>query len=250
LDGRSKVINNQQVALVSGSTKGIGKAIARQLVLDGYIVVQNSRSKVTPDEVIGDYHLRADVTIENQSRVLIEKVLEKYGKLNLLVCNVGSGKVLSNEISNSDGWNHFLSVNLLSTTSLVNAALESLKETKGNVVAISSICAGDPTIDAPIGYSTAKAGLEMFIKAMAVRNGKFGVRFNVISPGNVLFEGSVWEQKLKVDNLVIQSYLDRQVPLGKFIEPQDIACAVSFLAGPSGRNITGVILPVDGGQSL
>ena len=88
------------------------------------------------------------------------------------------------------------------------------------------------------------------MKTMAVRNGKMGVRFNVVSPGNVIFGGSVWEQKLNSNRLKVNSYLEQQVPLGKFIEPQDIATAVSFLAGPSGRNITGVVLPVDGGQSI
>jgi len=242
--------NDQPVALVSGSTNGIGKAIAHQLVLDGYAVLQNSRSKVNPDEIIGEAHLRADVTIEKECEELIEKVVQKYGKLNLLVCNVGSGKTHGNEVSVTDTWSHFLNINLNSTTYLVNSALESLKESKGNVVAISSICGIDPTIEAPVGYTTAKAALEMFMKTMASRNGKLGVRFNVVSPGNVLFEGSVWEQKMISNSSEINSYLEQKVPLGNFIEPQDIARAVSFLAGPSGRNITGVVLPVDGGQSI
>jgi 3-oxoacyl-[acyl-carrier protein] reductase len=240
----------RQVALVSGSTKGIGKAIAEQLVLDGYIVVQNSRSSAQDGELVGQTHIRADVTNPSDCSELIEKIVEKYGQLNILVCNVGSGKSLSTSVGPKESWDHFLNINLNSTTYLVNSALKALITTKGNVVAISSICGEDPTIEAPVGYTTAKAGLEMFMKTMAARNGKLGVRFNVVSPGNVLFEGSVWEQKLKSHSVEINSYLEQQVPLGKFIEPQDIAKAVSFLTGPSGRNITGVVLPVDGGQSI
>jgi 3-oxoacyl-[acyl-carrier protein] reductase len=244
------MINNHKVALVSGSTKGIGKAIAQQLALDGYTVVQNSRTVVSSEEIIGNDHFIADVTIENECKELVEKVVQKYGNLNLLVCNVGSGVALSKEVSISAMWSHFLSLNLNSTTYLVNSALASLKETRGNVVAISSICGEDPTINAPIGYATAKAGLEMFMKTMAARSGKEGVRFNVVSPGNVLFEGSVWDQKIKSNALEVSSYLEQHVPLGMLIDPQDIAGAVSFLAGPGGRNITGAVLPVDGGQSL
>jgi 3-oxoacyl-[acyl-carrier protein] reductase len=240
----------QQVALVSGSTKGIGKAIAEQLVLDGYIVVQNSRSSLQEGELVGQTHIRADVTNPNECKELIEKIIQTYGQLNLLVCNVGSGKSLGTSVGPEESWDHFLNINLNSTTYLANSALEALITTKGNVVAISSICGEDPTIEAPVGYTTAKAGLEMFMKTMAARNGKLGVRFNVVSPGNVLFEGSVWEQKLNSNRLEVNSYLDQRVPLGKFIEPLDIARAVSFLAGSSGRNITGVILPVDGGQSI
>jgi 3-oxoacyl-[acyl-carrier protein] reductase len=241
---------SRKVALVSGSTRGIGKAIVQQLVLDGYLVIQNSRTSVLESEIVGHAHLKADVTVDNDCKNLIKEIIEKYGRLNLLVCNVGSGKSLGDEVSDSDSWSHFLSMNLNATTNLINYSLASLIETKGNVVAISSICAEDPTIIAPVEYATAKAGLEMFMKTMAARNGKLGVRFNVVSPGNVLFEGSVWEQKLNSNRLEVNSYLDQRVPLGKFIEPLDIARAVSFLAGSSGRNITGVILPVDGGQSI
>ena len=122
--------------------------------------------------------------------------------------------------------------------------------TKGNTVAISSICGEDPTIEAPIGYTTAKAGLEMFMKTMAVRFGKKGLRFNVVSPGNVLFEGSVWDRKLKADKVAVNSYLEQQVPLARFITPQEIADAVSFLASSRAQSITGIVLPIDGGQSL
>ena len=240
----------QQVALVSGSTRGIGKAIAEQLVLDGYIVVQNSRALVQDGELVGQAHIRADVSSPNECEELIEKIIEIYGQLNLLVCNVGSGKSLSSEVGPTELWNHFLDINLRSTTYLVDSALQALIATKGNTIAISSICGGDPTINAPIGYITAKAGLEMFMKTMAVRYGKQGLRFNVVSPGNVLFEGSVWDQKLKADKVALNTYIEQQVPLARLITPQEIAGAVSFLASPLARSITGIVLPVDGGQSL
>jgi len=241
---------SRQVALVSGSTRGIGKAIAEQLVLDGYIVVQNSRSSAQDGEIVGQTHIRADVTNPNECKELIKKIIETHGRLNLLVCNVGSGKSLSSSVSSAESWDYFLSVNLSSTTYLVDSALEALITTKGNTVAISSICGEDPTIEAPIGYTTAKAGLEMFMKTMAVRYGKKGLRFNVVSPGNVLFEGSVWSQKLKADKAGVNSYLEQQVPLAKFITPQEIAGVVSFLASSRAQSITGIVLPVDGGQSL
>jgi 3-oxoacyl-[acyl-carrier protein] reductase len=240
----------QQVALVSGSTRGIGKVIAEKLVLDGYIVVQNSRSSVQVGELVGQTHIRADVTNPNECKELIEKIIETYGQLNLLVCNVGSGKSLSSGVGFAESWDHFLSINLDSTTYLVDSALEALITTKGNTVAISSICGEDPTIEAPIGYTTAKAGLEMFMKTMAVRYGKKGLRFNVVSPGNVFFEGSVWDQKLKADKVAVTSYLEQKVPLARFITPHEIAGAVSFLASSHAQSITGIVLPVDGGQSL
>jgi 3-oxoacyl-[acyl-carrier protein] reductase len=241
---------SRHLALVSGSTKGIGKAIAEQLVLDGFIVIQNSRSSLLQGELIGQTHIQADVSNLNECRELIRTIVEDHGGLDLLVCTVGSGQPLHKSVSSSDSWDHFVRINLNSTTYLVESALPSLLETKGNVVAISSICAKDPSINAPIEYTTSKAALEMFIKSMAFRYAKKGVRFNVVSPGNVFFEGSVWDQKMKTDVEAVTSYINQNVPMGKFIEPQEIARAVSFLAGTAGSSITGVVLPIDGGQSL
>jgi 3-oxoacyl-[acyl-carrier protein] reductase len=238
------------IALVSGSTRGIGKAIAQQLVLDGYVVIQNSRSLITSEELIGEKHVIADVTNEDECNDLVTEVIKDYGQIDLLVCNVGSGRNLHKDASPSNSWNHFLNTNLNSMAYLVNSALPSLSQKQGSVIAISSICAEDPTIDAPIGYTTAKAGLNIFMRAMAVKHGKKGLRFNVIAPGNVYFPGSTWDQKLKDNKLAVEAYLEQKVPLGRFVEPQDIALAVSFLAGPKARNITGVVLSVDGGQSL
>ena len=242
--------NSKQVALVSGSTRGIGKAIAEQLALDGYIVVQNSRGPVQNGDLVGQTHIRADVSNPDECKELIKKTVEIFGQLNLLVCNVGSGKSLSAGVGPAESWDHFLSINLNSTTYLVDSALPALIATKGNTVAISSICGEDPRIEAPIGYSTAKAGLEMFMKTMAIRFGKKGLRFNVVSPGNVLFDGSVWDQKLKTDKVAVNSYLEQHVPLARFITPQEIAGAVSFLASSRAQSITGIVLPIDGGQSL
>jgi 3-oxoacyl-[acyl-carrier protein] reductase len=133
---------------------------------------------------------------------------------------------------------------------LIEAAQELLLQSQGNVVAISSICADNPRINAPIGYSTAKAALEMYIQNMAVKNGPQGVRFNVVSPGNVYFEGSVWDRKMQESKEEIEGYIRDFVPLGKFISPEDISEAVSFLVSDRAKNVTGMVLKVDGGQSL
>ena len=242
--------STRMVALVSGSTRGIGKVIAEHLVLDGFSVIQNSRSNVDPEEIIGEAHKIADVTNYEECKKLVTEVLRDYGKIDLLVCNVGSGRAQKMETSSAESRDYYLRTNLHSAMNLVEIALESLIQVQGNVIAISSICGEDPTIEAPIGYSTAKAGLNMFMKTMAARYGKQGVRFNVIAPGNVYFQGSVWDHKLAKNRLDVEAFLNQKVPMGRFIEPQEIASAVSFLAGTNSRSITGVVLPIDGGQSL
>lgn len=241
---------SNQVALITGSTSGIGVAIASKLSSDGYTVVQNSRSNVDKSELISNQHYVADVTIEADCKELVEKIKNDYGRLDVLVCNVGSGRPLPMETIGKDYWDHYLTVNLLSATLIIESSLSLLAENKGRVIAISSICAEDPRIKAPLGYSSAKAALQVFMKTMAVNYGGSGLTFNVVSPGNVFFEGSVWDKKLQENYFAVQKYINEVVPLRRFVTDQDIAESVSFLVSEKAKNITGVVLKLDGGQSI
>ena len=242
--------SSKQVALVTGSTSGIGLAIAGKLSSDGYTVVQNSRSSVDKSNLISNQHYVADVTKEADCKELVERIKHDYGRLDVLVCNVGSGRPLPEETNAKDYWDHYININLLSTTLIIESSLRLLVENKGRVIAISSICADDARINAPLGYSTAKAALQVFMMKMALDYGKSDLRFNVVSPGNVFFEGSVWDKKLQEDNFAVQEYLNEVVPLRRFVTDQDIAESVSFLVSEKAKNINGVVLKVDGGQSI
>jgi len=242
--------NFGKVALVSGSTNGIGKVIAARFVDDGYIVIQNSRNKLNNNDLLGAKHIEGDVTNYKTCLEIIESVKAEYGRLDVLVCNVGSGADLDTSILPGDRWSHFLSSNLLSCTFLVDSALQLLINSKGNVVAISSICGYSIVKGAPVEYSVAKAALNMYIKSMAFKHGDCGIRFNVVSPGNVMFEGSTWHNKLKKNEKQVTKYINENVPMGAFIKPESIAEATLFLASDGSNSTTGVVLNVDGGQIL
>ena len=242
--------NSEKVVLVSGSTKGIGKAIAKRFIEDGYLVIQNSRSKVDKSDLVATKFIQFDVTNSQDCLKLIETVQTEFGRLDVLICNVGSGAELEKNVSSEKRWPHFMDNNLLSTTYLVDAALPLLLKSRGNVVAISSICGSYQAKGAPVEYSVSKAALNMFIKSMALKYGKSGVRFNAVSPGNVMFNGSTWHTKLKNNKAEVNNFIINNIPMGVFIEPEDIAEAVLFLASNKSRFTTGAILTVDGGQSL
>ena len=244
------MIQEKQIALVSGATKGIGLAIAIKLQADGYLVIQNSRENIRAKEIQGNDHLAGDVTKIEDCVNLINEIKVKYGRLDVLVCNVGSGRAISGESDVGAYWDHYKSLNLDSATFLIETSLNLLMKNRGNVVAISSICADDPRINAPVGYASSKAALQMYMKSMAVKHGRDGLRFNVVSPGNVYFKGSVWDKKLQEDRLGTEKYINEVVPLRSFISTEDIAEAVSFLVSKKAKNITGSILRVDGGQSI
>ena len=248
--GGALLIQDKQIAFVSGSTQGIGLAIAIKLREDGYTVIQNSRERINLKEFQGSDHIAADVTKIEECTALVNKIKSKYGRLDVLICNVGSGRAISGESDIGEYWDHFKSLNLDSATFLIESSLNLLQESKGRVIAISSICAEDPRINAPVGYSSSKAALQMYMKSMAVKHGIDGLRFNVVSPGNVYFKGSVWDKKLQKDRLGVEKYIKDVVPLGSFISAEDIAESVSFLVSAKAKNITGTILKIDGGQSI
>ena len=240
----------QKVVLISGSTSGIGKAVAARFINDGFTVIQNSRNKIDDKDILGVKHIEGDVTNYKTCLDIIETIKLEYGRLDVLVCNVGDGADLDSDNSTEERWSHFLSSNLLSTTFLVDAAISILIKSKGNVVAVSSICGSTLVKGAPIEYSAAKAALNMYIKLMALKHGENSIRFNAVSPGNVMFEGSTWHSKIKKNKEFVNKYISENVPMGVFIEPEAVAEAILFLANDSSKFTTGVVLNIDGGQSL
>lgn len=236
----------QKVALVTGSTRGIGLAIAERLVADGFRVVTNGRT--TPEKIIGEEHIQADITQRDDLSRLIEFVKMKFGNIDVLVCNVGSGKQVE-AILPEDRWKHFLSLNLFSAVYLIEALIHEslLKESK--VIGISSI-AGSKATSAPIEYSASKAALDSYFKNLAYSNADARINFNLLSLGNVLFPGSTWEEKIKSNRDSVDRYIAESVPANRFATLDEIADVASFLASTKCNFMTGSTITVDGGQIL
>lgn len=240
-------MSNEQIVLVTGSSKGIGLSIARKFKKEKWAVIQNSRNEISKDFLIGDTCIFADVTKSDEVISLMKQIKDTYGHLDAIVCNVGSGKNIDSSNS-QERWNYFIKVNLFSATNIVDHALPLLENS--SVTVISSICGTSAIDGAPVGYSTAKAALNQYIKVMAKKYAEKEIRFNAVSPGNVIFDGSQWEEKLKSDEKNTNDYIKQNVPMGKFIEPQDVAEMVYYLSSNNSRYITGQNFIIDGGQSL
>ena len=240
-------MSNEQIVLVTGSSKGIGLSIARKFKEEKWAVIQNSRNEISKASLIGDTCIFADVTKSDEVISLMKQIKDTYGHLDAIVCNVGSGKNLDSSNS-QERWDYFIKVNLFSATNIVDQALPLLENS--SVTVISSICGNSAIDGAPVEYSTAKAALNQYIKVMAKKYAKKEIRFNSVSPGNVIFDGSQWEEKLKSDKKNTNDYIKQNVPMGKFIEPQDVAEMVYHLSSNNSRFITGQNFVIDGGQSL
>ena len=239
-------------ALVTGSSKGIGRAIAELLCSEGCRVALNGRSAsdllTATNQLAGSIGVVGDVTRPEDARQLISEVVSAFGKLDILVCNVGSGRSVSPGSETADEWQRVFALNLWSTTNTVEAAKEALVATKGVIVCVSSICGLEVIAGAPITYSAAKAALHAYVRGIARPLGSQGVRINAVAPGNILFDGSVWSRKLAEDEQSVQSILEKDVALGCLGTPADVASLVAYLASECSRFASGGIWTLDGGQ--
>jgi 3-oxoacyl-[acyl-carrier protein] reductase len=241
-----------KAALVTGSSSGIGAAIARALHAEGCRIMLNGR-RAGPLEALarelgaGTEICVGDVTQPADCQKLAEEAQRSFSGLDILVCNVGSGKSVPPGQETAEEFQRMWDLNFLSATRMIEACKESLSRASGAVVCVSSIC-GLEVLGAPIAYGTAKAALNHYVRGASRSLALKGIRINAVAPGNILFEGSVWQRKGAEDPTGVQEMLAREVALGRLGKPEEVADLCVFLASPRASFITGSIVVADGGQ--
>jgi 3-oxoacyl-[acyl-carrier protein] reductase len=180
---------------------------------------------------------------------LVAAVQARFGRLDVLVANAGSGASVAPGRETPEEWRRVIELNLFTATNLIGAARPLLaRDGGGAVVCISSIC-GREALGAPVTYSAAKAALDATVNGLSRPFAAEGVRINGVAPGNILFPGGTWDRKLAENAEAVAAMLARDVPQGGLGRPEDVANAVTFLASPRAAFITGAVLVVDGGQT-
>lgn len=242
---------DKKIALVTGSSRGIGKEISKILLNEGCQVILHGRNesslKKTAKELkVGNHYVVGDVTDIQDCKKIIRSINNNFGELDILICNVGNGSSVKLGTETNNDWTKMFEINFNSTVNMINASKESLKKTKGTITCISSI-AGLEYTGAPLPYSVSKSALISYVKIISHHLAKFKIRINVVSPGNIIFPGSVWEQKLSKNSKQVKEMLKR-VALNRFGTPDEIGNVVVFLSSQSASFLTGSNIVVDGGQ--
>ena len=246
-----------KVAIVTGSSRGIGKAIAHALVEHGAHVVISSRKQDACDEVAQELNrtfgegtalaVAASISSKEDLRALVTQTEKAFGQVDILVCNAASNPHYGSMLDISDDqFRKIMDNNVLATNWLIQMVAPSmLSRQDGSIIIISSI--GGMTSSASIGaYNISKAADFQIARNLAVEFGRKGVRVNCIAPGLIRtdFARALWE------NPNAAQKIEAMCAMGRIGEPEEIAGAAVFLAAPASRYMTGQSIVVDGGSTI
>lgn len=246
------------VAMVTGSSRGIGRAIAQVFVREGAQVIVNGRDARRIEEAVEEINsqhsslhpdglgsgggcawgMRADVGDRRAVHQMVDAVLEKFGRIDILVNNAAIYEIVSLREMTEEQWDRVLNINLKGAFNCTKAVLEPMiQQGHGSIIHIASDAGKTGGILPVAHYAASKAAIIAFTKSVAREFAPFGIRVNAVSPGVIRTE--------MTETLIKQRPLS--VPLGRIGTPEDVAKAVLFLASEDASYITGEILDVNGG---
>ena len=249
--------SGKKIAFVAGSSRGIGRAIARVMLREDYRTLITGRESSSLQKTVEYFRsefegdvlgFEGDLTDEMVIRQALETLVNTWGgRLNALVINIGSGRGKNGWDLTDGDWQDSFAVNFWGPVRIAQAAIPILAP-QGTIIFISSI-AGVERLPAPLPYSAAKAALINYAKNLSWVVANLSIRVNCIAPGNILFPGSSWERRLRDERDQVLDYIQSEVASKRFGEPEEVAEMIGFLCSAKASFITGACIVIDGGQT-
>jgi len=247
-----------KVAIVTGASRGIGRAIATSLANEGCSLVLCARGEEALETVAAEFReagtaveaVALDVTDPTAGDELVELAESKLGQVDVLVNNVGGnrrGKFA--DLSDQD-WSELLDLNLLAALRTSRAAIPAMRRSEGgSIIFISSIFGREAGGAGLAIYNTTKSAMISTAKIMALELSGEGIRVNTVAPGSIRHPGGSWDKRCIEDPEGMAKFVEANLPIGRFGSAEEVADVVAFLASDRASLVTGACLNVDGGQS-
>ncbi len=237
-----------RVAVVTGGTRGIGKAISLALIKDGYkavaIYAGNEEAAKSFCDETGGHAYKADVCSFEDTGAVLDKIRDEVGPISVLVNNAGITRDGTLHKMSADNWHAVIETNLSSCFNLSRHVVPHMREDGfGRIINISSIN-GQKGQFGQTNYSAAKAGMIGFTKALALETAAKGITVNAVCPGYIQTEMTAAMRPEVLESII------RQIPITRMGQPDEIAAIVSFLASEKAGLITGATISANGGQYM
>ena len=247
-----------KVAVVTGSSRGLGKASAMALAREGAKVVLNGRTEDSLNQTANEIRhtggqvepVLADVSTDDGCQNLINSALSTFGQIDILVNNAGGGTPAKLNSTDTE-WDQAIDWMFWPALRLTRLVTPAMRERKsGVVIMIASIYGRE--LGGPSSYQVVKAAQISLAKALAKELAPDNVRVLSVAPGSVLFEGGSWDRRVKADPEAMARFVAQDMPLGRFGRAEEVGDVVAFLCSDRASLVTGACVPVDGcqGRSL
>ncbi|MDE2936842.1 MAG: SDR family NAD(P)-dependent oxidoreductase [Chloroflexota bacterium] len=242
-------------ALITGGSRGLGRAMALALAAEGCDVAIAARTASTLESTAAELDelgvrslsLECDVTDRAQVEAAVSAAAEGFGRLDIVIANAGGQLRPGLLDSDDEDWQFTLDINLLHAVRLIRAAVPHLRR-QGEAAALITASITGARVQVPAQYGAAKAAQIYLATALARELAQYDIRVNAISPGSIEFEGGSWGRRREQAPEVMAEFAESQFPFKRLGRPEEIGEVAAFLCSPRASWITGQSIVVDGGQ--